>query len=151
VPFYLDASALVAIIALEPTHVVVRAVIAADRDVPIVSDFARAEASAALMRLVSIRNLARSEVPVVLKRLDDWALTVAEARKTNGEDIEAATAFVRRPELTLRAPAAIHIAAAHRLGATLLTLDRGLARAAATLGVPCINPAEADAPGAPKD
>lgn len=62
-----------------------------------------------------------------------------------------ATAFVRRPDITLRAPDAIHIAAASRLGATLLTLDHGMARAAAALGVDHLNPADADASGEPKD
>ena len=62
-----------------------------------------------------------------------------------------ATAFIRRPGVNLRAPDAIHIAAAQRLGATLLTLDNGMARAADALGVPYLNPAEAEAPGKPKD
>lgn len=57
-------------------------------------------------------------------------------------DVIAATNFVRRPDLPLRAPDAIHIAAAHRLDATLVTLDIGMARAARALGVECINPAE---------
>ncbi len=57
-------------------------------------------------------------------------------------DIADATAFVRLPGVALRAPDAIHIAAAQRVGATILTLDRGMARAADLLGVPCINPAD---------
>ena len=67
------------------------------------------------------------------------------------EDVALATTFIRLPGVSLRAPDAIHIAAGHRLGATLLTLDHGMARAAAEIGVPCINPAEADAPGDLKD
>lgn len=67
------------------------------------------------------------------------------------QDIEHATKFVRRRDLALRTPDAIHIAAAHRLGATLLTLDNGMARAAAALGVPYLNPAEDHALGEPKD
>jgi predicted nucleic acid-binding protein len=83
--------------------------------------------------------------------LDRWALGVGEPMPIASPDVEQATQFVRRPELALRAPDAIHIAAAHRLGATLLTLDKGMARAAAALGVPYLNPAEAEAPGEPKD
>jgi predicted nucleic acid-binding protein len=60
-------------------------------------------------------------------------------------DIADAITFLRLPGLVLRAPDAIHIAAARRLGATLLTLDDGMARAAAVLDVPCINPAETSA------
>jgi uncharacterized protein len=151
VPLYLDASALVAIIALEPTYAAVRAAVGADPTVPVVTDFARAEASAALMRLMRIQTLSGVHASEALERLDVWALKVAVLDKINSDDMEAAIRFVRFPELSLRAPDAIHIAAAHRLGATLLTLDRGMARAAAALGVSYLNPAEADTPGEQKD
>lgn len=76
---------------------------------------------------------------------------VGETTTVTSADIADASAFVRLPGVSLRAPDVIHIAAGHRLGATLLTLDHGMARAAAEIGVPCINPAEADAPGDLKD
>jgi len=38
----------------------------------------------------------------------------------------------------LRAPDAIHLAVADRLGATIATFDRGLAAAAEALGIPAV-------------
>ena len=50
-------------------------------------------------------------------------------------DVRLADAYVRRFDLGLRTPDALHLAIAHRLDATLLTLDRRLATAARELGV----------------
>lgn len=60
-------------------------------------------------------------------------------------DIAAATLLVRRHDLKLRAPDAIHIAAAERLTTTLVTLDINMAAAARALDLSCINPAEESA------
>ena len=43
--------------------------------------------------------------------------------------------YVRRFDLALRAPDALHLAIARRLDATLVTLDRRLAAAAGELGI----------------
>jgi predicted nucleic acid-binding protein len=50
-------------------------------------------------------------------------------------DLAQATAWIRRLDLTLRAPDAIHIAAAQRLDASLATFDAGMAGAARRLGL----------------
>jgi uncharacterized protein len=50
-------------------------------------------------------------------------------------DIAQADLFVRRLDLPLLAPDAIHIAIAQRLRATLVTFDRQMATAARTLGL----------------
>jgi uncharacterized protein len=50
-------------------------------------------------------------------------------------DVRLAGIYVRRFDLGLRAPDAVHIAIARRLDATLVTLDRRLAAAARELGV----------------
>jgi predicted nucleic acid-binding protein len=49
-------------------------------------------------------------------------------------DVAQAGDYLRRFDLALSAPDAIHIAAAQRLGARLVTFDRGMARAAQALG-----------------
>ena len=56
-------------------------------------------------------------------------------------DVRHAGALVRRFDLKLRAPDALHLAACERLAMTLVTLDRGLAASAAALTVPVIVPA----------
>jgi predicted nucleic acid-binding protein len=57
-------------------------------------------------------------------------------------DLRHATQFVRRFDLMLRAPDALHAAVCQRLGPTLVTFDQRLARAAAALGIPVLNPAD---------
>lgn len=116
-----------------------------------VSDFALAECSSALARLGRVDRWSDDLQHTAFEELDAWVDSMSERFQIAPEDVALATTFVRLPGVTLRAPDAIHIAAAQRLGATLLTLDHGMARAAAEIGVPCINPAEANAPGDLKD
>jgi uncharacterized protein len=151
VTLYLDASALVSVIADEPSARRVFAALLASDGLPLISDFGRAEASAGLAKLIRTGRRSEQKVRSMYVRLDRWALDAAQPVGIHATDIADAGEMVRRHDLSLRAPDAIHIAAAHRLGATLLTLDRGMARAAAALGVSYLNPAETDAPGEPKD
>jgi len=51
------------------------------------------------------------------------------------DDVRLAGAYVRRFDLALRAPDALHIAVARRLDVALVTLDRRMAAAARELGV----------------
>ena len=57
-----------------------------------------------------------------------------------GSDIRLAAAYVRRFDLALRAPDALHPAVAERLSVPLVTLDRRLATAARELGVSVEDP-----------
>lgn len=148
---YLDASALVAIVADEPLSQTVFDAIRSQDQSPLISDFCRAEASSALAKRMRMGALPAERIELYYAYLDQWALVAGERVTIFSEDIERSAGNVRREDLSLRAPDAIHIAAAHRLSATLLTLDRGMARAAAALGVPYLNPAEGPAPGEPKD
>lgn len=147
---WLDASVLVAMITRERTSHQIDDFLQSN-DPPLVSDFCIAECSSAIARLVRIGSRTWDEAEVLFSSLDDWVASASNRLAVDQGDIEMATAFVRRPGIALRAPDAIHIAAAHRLGATLLTLDNGMAHAAAALGVPYLNPAEGQAPGEPKD
>jgi hypothetical protein len=151
VTLYLDASALVSVIADEPSARRVFAAVRVSTDLPLISDFGRAEVSSGLAKLFRTGRRSEEMVQSMYRTLDRWALDAARPVRIDSRDIAKADELVRRHDLSLRAPDAIHIAAAHRLGATLLTLDRGMARAAAALGVPYLNPTEADAPGEPKD
>lgn len=148
---WLDASVLVSLVTREPTSALVDRVLNEEIDIPVASDFCVAESSAAISRLVRIRTLSAPQAEQLFQELDIWTSNVSRRLPIEADDIQQATALVRLPGVALRAPDAIHIAAAQRVGATILTLDRGMARAADLLGVPCINPAEADAPGDLKD
>ena len=148
--FWLDASVLVALITREPTSRQIDHLLDHSES-PMVSDFCIAECSSAIARLVRIGTRTTDEADELFRDLDDWVATASNFVAVDQGDVSMATDFTRRPGVTLRAPDAIHIAAAQRVGATLLTLDNGMARAAAEIGVPCINPAGADAPGDLKD
>ena len=149
--FYIDASAVLAVVGDEVASLAVDRIVRSPEARIVISDFAIAESSAVLARDGRVGRWADAEMERLYRDLDIWTLGVGEKSEITPTDLVAATAFVRLPGVTLRAPDAIHIAAAQRIGATLLTLDRGMARAADVLGVPCINPAEADAPGDLKD
>lgn len=142
---YVDASAIVSIVSAEAASLIVEAVLDRDGVVAIVSDLALAESSAALARNGRVGRWTEIDMRTFYRALDLWASDAAEAVPVSPADIDLATDFVRRPGIALRAPDAIHIAAAHRIGATLLTLDRGMAHAAAALGVDHLNPAEESA------
>lgn len=144
---YVDASAIVAIVGNEAASGAVEAALDTNGVIALVSDLAIAESSAALARNGRVRPWSRIDTDRFYGDLDVWASDAAEIVVVGPADIGLAIDFVRQPGVALRAPDAIHIAAAHRLGATILTLDKGMARAAAELGVPHINPAEAEAPG----
>ena len=69
-----------------------------------------------------------------LATFDAWTARVATRVELISADIAAATAYLRRLDLTLRTPDALHIALAQRLGGELLTFDAKMATSARTLG-----------------
>lgn len=138
----MDASVIVAVVAREPTSISVDHLVR-DGDCRVVaSDFAIAESSAAIARVGRVRFLRIHEIDELFAELDDWISTFVERTRIASEDIDRATDLVRAHDLKLRAPDAIHVAAAQRLNATLTTLDNKMTRAAHALYIPCINPAE---------
>lgn len=139
---YADASVIVAIVANEPASVLVDDHMQRADNLTLVSDLALAECSAALARNGRVRGWTVDDLGRFYRDLDAWTTIFADRIEIAPSDLVDATLFIRRDGIILRAPDAIHIAAARRLDATLITLDRGMVRAAAALGVPSINPAE---------
>jgi len=142
---YLDASAVVAVVAREPTSSAVDHLVRSGDYRVVVSDFAIAEISAAIARIGRVRRLRIEDIENRFAELDGWLSSFVGSVGITSADIAAANDLVRIHDLKLRAPDAIHLAAAQRQGATLATLDNNMARAAATLDVPCINPADVSA------
>ena len=68
---------------------------------------------------------------------DKWIAAQATMIPIEPQDFHAAASFVRRFDLGLRAPDALHIAICRRLGLALLTFDTRQASAARQLGVVC--------------
>lgn len=132
---YLDASVLIALLAEEPTSGAVRRFLRAHPEDRLISDFAAAEVASAISRLLRMRLLTEEEGSARLADFDAWRAAAASAADVRAADARLAYIYVRRFDLGLRAPDALHLAIARRLDATLVTLDRRLAIAANQLGV----------------
>jgi len=132
---YFDASVLLPTLIKEPASAAVDAYVLAGGQEFLVSDFAAAEVASGLSRLVRMRLL---EAATAVARLDDfdaWRATATSPVDVHAVDVRLGYIYVRRFDLMLRAPDALHLAIARRLDATLVTLDRRLARAAKELGI----------------
>lgn len=99
----------------------------------VISDFASTEFASAIARHVRMGTFGRRQAHAALADFDGWKGRVAEAAVIEPNDLTSAASFIRRLDLSLRAPDAIHIAMAGRLGAELATFDEGLARCARIL------------------
>lgn len=101
----------------------------------VVSDFAVAEFTAVIGRLVRIGQLDDAAGQSRLATFDVWVPQSALLVSALAADIATATTMLRQFDLNLRAPDALHIAMARRLDATLVTFDRRMEQAARSLGV----------------
>jgi predicted nucleic acid-binding protein len=134
VSVYLDASALVAILTDDPFTERTTAFLRTFTSVLIVSDFAAAEFSATVARHVRIQKYSPEHARTAFSTFDLWSSRGTQRVHVTQEDIASAEIFVRRLDLTLRAPDAIHIAISQRTADHLLTFDRKMAEAARALG-----------------
>ena len=100
----------------------------------VLSDFLRAEFASVVSRLVRAGDLTRDEATHAFDRLDSWAIMQTPAQTTTF-DVRQSEIWIRRLDLNLRAPDAVHIAIAFRLNASLATFDVRMAEAAQALGV----------------
>ena len=132
---YLDASVLIAVLAEEPASAAVRRFLRTRREDRLISDFAAAEVVSAISRLLRMRLLTEEEGSTRLADFDAWRAAASSAADMHAADARLAYAYVRRFDLRLRAPDALHLAIARRLDAALVTLDRRIAAAAKELGV----------------
>ena len=139
---YLDASALMPTVVVEKTTDAVGQFLNAGADVLVVSDFAAAEVASALSRLVRMDRLTASEAVERLADFDTWCAGATENAGMIATDCRLANTYVRRFDLKLRAPDALHAAICQRLELTLVTLDRRLAAAVRELGIGVAVPAE---------
>jgi hypothetical protein len=132
---YVDTSVLLPTLIAEPaTEAVYDCLGTGDREL-LISDFAAAEVASALSRLVRMASLAEADASSRLADFDAWRAAMSLPVDLGASDARLAYIYVRRFDLGLRAPDALHLAIARRLEATLLTLDRRLARAAREMGL----------------
>ncbi|HEY4114778.1 MAG TPA: type II toxin-antitoxin system VapC family toxin [Rhizomicrobium sp.] len=104
----------------------------------VLSDFVRTEFASVVGLRVRTKEIGRSEARAAFSNFDVWSKKRITAVQIDPIDIEVAEGWLRRLDLTLRAPDAINLAVAKRLGATLATFDNKMASCATTLGLPLI-------------
>ena len=132
---YLDASVLLSIVNEEQRSDVVDKILAEAGASLWVSEFASAEVSSALSRLARMGHLTSQDAQHALVDYDAWVATAANLIDVESSDVRLATTIVRRFDLMLRAPDALHLAICRRLGATMATLDHRLVTAARALDI----------------
>jgi uncharacterized protein len=137
---YLDASALVPMLVTEPNSAAIDQFLARYDAALVVSDFAAAEVASALSRLVRTTLMTAEEASARLTDFDSWRSVATIIVDMEPADIRLANLYVRRFDLKLRAPDALHVAVCRRANLTLTTLDRRLADAASELGIDVLNP-----------
>jgi predicted nucleic acid-binding protein len=142
VSLYLDTSVIVPTIVVERSTEAVGAFLLGRGDDLTVSDFAAAEVAAALWRLVRMGQLTATEAVERLADFDAWRAGETETADLAAHDCRLANTFVRRFDLRLRVPDALHAAICRRLGMRLVTLDRRLAAAARALEIDVLDPLE---------
>lgn len=132
---YLDASVILPTLIPETGSAAVDRFITESGEALVISDFAAAEVASALSRLVRTRALKADDAAARLADFDAWRAAASEGVDLQASDARLAEVFVRRFELMLRAPDALHAAICRRADFLLVTLDRRLAAAADELGV----------------
>lgn len=101
-----------------------------------VSDYAAAEFAAVVARQVRMRRMTADEARVGFADFDIWMARTIQRVATVSGDVRAAEAILRRLDLNLRAPDALHLVIAQRSGGKLATFDKGMAANAEVLGIP---------------
>jgi uncharacterized protein len=132
---YLDASVLVTRTVTEPSSEAVDIFLKSYDEAVGVSDFAAAEVASAISRMVRTRLIAAETAEERLVDFDTWRSIRTDVIDLDPSDARLANTYVRRFDLMLRAPDALHAAICRRLDLTLVTLDRRFAKAARVLGV----------------
>jgi hypothetical protein len=136
VSLYLDASFIVPLFVDQPP-LTFRATSFLENDPPelIVSDFGAAEFASAIARLVRMDLITAHQAGRLFTDFDAWTAQVALRAEITTADVDAAAASIRRLDLNLRTPDAMHVAVARRIGAALATFDDRMAENAVALGL----------------
>jgi predicted nucleic acid-binding protein len=132
---YLDASVLVALLTTDPLTARADAFMRAQAPVIVISSFAAAEVVSAVARRVRTREISADEAKATFSAMDAWIARKGGRTPTINADVRRADVVMRRLDLNLRTPDALHIAIAERLGAEMATFDDRMVAAARVLGL----------------
>ena len=132
---YLDASVLIPQFVDDVHSERADALIGGTSDAFVVSDFAAAEFSSGLSRLVRMSELARDVARATFAKFDLWTKDATRRIELTSADIGAAEILLRRLEFPLTTPDMLHLALAQRHGLRLATFDARMASAATVVGL----------------
>ena len=135
---YLDASVVVSLL-VRDTHTERARGLISTAERFLVSDLMVAEFSSAIAIRWRSNTLSRAEANGALLLFDAWRARGAQGVEILSEDLRAADHIIRSLDHALKAPDAIHIATARRLGAPIATFDLTMAREAERLGLEVID------------
>ncbi|MBL8551147.1 MAG: type II toxin-antitoxin system VapC family toxin [Hyphomonadaceae bacterium] len=138
VSVYLDASVLVSLFIADANSKSALGKVRRVTEPLVVSDFGAAEFASAVSRRVRMRLTAADVAHAALASFDAWMSANAEAVELAPSDVAATARMLRRLELNLRTPDAVHLAIVRRIGAALLTLDKDMKAFARSAGVQVI-------------
>lgn len=136
----LDTSVVVAALAAEAASGRVAEWLASHDGQLCVTAWLEPELSAALAMKQRLGVISAETRLASLRLFDDMQHVVFDVTQIEQTDFEEAARLCDDIELGLKAPDALHVAVAIRLGVTLATLDRKMARAAGLLGLEAISP-----------
>ena len=105
----------------------------------VISDFVLTEFASVVGIRVRTKEMTVTAARAAFSNLDLWEGRKTARAETNAADIRAAEEMLRRLDMTLRAPDAINLAIARRLGAELATFDEQTAKCSKVLGVALTN------------
>jgi uncharacterized protein len=120
----------------EATRSLVQAYLSGAIGRPLVSEFAVAEVGSAISRYVRMKELSPEDAVDRLRAFDIWVALDMQTVELTPIDVRVASNLVRRFDLKLRTPDALHLASCMRLGVLLVCLDRRMAAAAEALDIP---------------
>lgn len=132
---YLDTSAMVPIHVAEATSGAMAELIGAIESVPYISDFGAGEFASAIARLARMDLATSAQAKKLFAAFDLWIEDSVELLAIEPRDIAFAGQIVRRIELGLRLPDAVHLAVCANRNLTLVSLDKTLLAAAVNCGV----------------
>ena len=144
---YLDASAFVSLFVTDAHSGRIRGLLRTGHPSVAVSTFGLIEFAAAVSTRDRAGRLAFGQAATILLQADAWIAAQATTVEVEPADHRVAATHVRRFDLGLRAPDALHLATCARLGLPLLTFDLRQAAAATALGL-ALAPAGVDPAGA---
>jgi predicted nucleic acid-binding protein len=136
---YLDTSVIVSLFVPDRFTAIADTMLKREQAVVAVSDFAAAEFASAISLRVRTAAMKAAEALVTFSDFDAWISTAVEHVSVDSADIRIASTALRRLDLPLKAPDAVHIGIALRLGAVLATFDDQMIESASALGLKVIS------------